>query len=666
MNGIMATDGEYDSLCDLAPQGKVLEIKDLIGKLTSSGELKLNPTALLPDGQTRVLSPLVLAAQHGKRGVVEYLLSLLPHSKYINHTATIKLPEMGSEVHHCTALNAASIMGHLAIVKLLLESGAFPDIPDCLESTPFCEAIFHRHLDVAECLHKYRANINAPNVFGWTPLHVAVSDGNPRALEFLIAGGADLRVTTPEGYTALHIAAGKGKVDMVTMLLQHSCSPQHAEAKPSKEGYVPCPLFLAAVEGYGAVVRKLTKLPNPDVQLLCGIRALELNQSPINCWREALELQESLEAGPPEYLPPLEAYGHRTEVRNKEELDQMHDTELIYQSLIMRERYMGCKDPQLFWSLSDAAQKLVHSNLPREAERLLLRAIELAGRYRLPNVGKGYILPQTAEAEFGRWIEKQLATCLVSMIHLNHTPHFRQYIEFCWELLSATESRVKVLHSKYGCEQTSPRYLVEGILLLFHIWLYHNSQPKGGEHIAISVQDCEELGRKFVSEHLWLDNGPTLLHLAVTSEKDLYFYLAGSPGLLKQVQEYTKWSTDSLLVRAILQWGGREVINSLAPSGCGSKARPLHVAVKTQKSSLEELLTTLLAHGAHLDAVDSAGKTAHELVPVGILSPSTPMPLACQASLRVIAEGIPYEELSYIPPRVRAFIQLHDQRAAYT
>ena len=71
---------------------------------------------------------------------------------------------------------------------------------------------------------------NKKGVFGFTPLHEAVSNGNNEILEYLL----NRRIETPRyqispvnckansGYTALHLAAGNGHMDCVKTLIKHN------------------------------------------------------------------------------------------------------------------------------------------------------------------------------------------------------------------------------------------------------------------------------------------------------------------------------------------------------------------------------------------------------------------------------------------------------------
>ena len=684
------TDEEYQTVCSLAAEGKLQQMKEFVEKVCSRQGHLLGHETFWQEGEA---SPLVLAAQYGHLGVVEYLLNVDPlyTNEFINQTATISFAEGAQEIHHCTGLNAASISGHLSIVEKLLLSGASVNIPDCLEATSFCEATFHGHLDIMKALASHGADINTPNMFGWSPLDVAVSKGRIHIVRYLLESGADTLHTTPEGHTAMHIAAGMGELLMVKELLKHGVPPLFATAPPLSESYTPCPLYLAAANGFTSIVKQFTRHPDcppaceSDAWLLIGVNILERGGSYnqyAKYWEMGLALRGEKNISPL-YLPPVDAYWNRVEMRSLKSLQNANyllqnddkDLEMHYQALIVRERCMGPGDPQMFQNLTNTAKKVINRQKYSEAEPLWLRAIELAEKVKLTALEKG--LPQTLEMEFGRWLEEYLAGWLIILVQKGYTPDFGRCVHFAWKLLNALQSRVQVLHLQYGCERKDPQYLLENLLLLFHVWLYHNSEATAGQfrseqQVDASVRHCEELGRGFVGKHLHLQDRSALLHLALQSQKTLYMFLLTSPLIKQELRHFARLCNEPLLVDALLRWGAAEVVNL----PCGAEGdRPLHLAVRKtsvyrEKGVCEAMLSVLLSHGAHPDAVNhrgltpamirqSRGDSTGEIA--ALLAPPTPLPLACQASITVLRLGIPYSILPYIPPRLKQFIQFHDK-----
>ena len=286
--------------------------------------------------------------------MVEYLLDTVPlhPGGFVDQTATISFDKDAQKIHHCTALSAASIGGHLHIAEKLLLSGASVDIPDCLEATSFCEATFHGHIHILKALSSHGANINAPNMFGWSPLDVAVAKGRKNIVRYLLQSGADALHTTPEGHTAMHIAAGMGELLMVKELLKHGVPPLFARALPFSGNYTPCPLFLAAANGFTSVVKWFTKHSDcppaceSDAWLLLGVNVIEkggIYDQYAKYWEMGLALRGETNVVP-SYLPPIEVYGNRMEMRSLQSLKNSHHLlskvekhlEMHYQALIVR------------------------------------------------------------------------------------------------------------------------------------------------------------------------------------------------------------------------------------------------------------------------------------------------------------------------------------------
>ena len=58
-------------------------------------------------------------------------------------------------------------------------------------------------------------------MFGYTPLHQAVSSGHSNILQLLLRYGGDVNSRSNTGYTLLHLAASSGNVNCVRVLLNN-------------------------------------------------------------------------------------------------------------------------------------------------------------------------------------------------------------------------------------------------------------------------------------------------------------------------------------------------------------------------------------------------------------------------------------------------------------
>jgi ankyrin repeat protein len=101
-----------------------------------------------------------------------------------------------------TLLHWAAAEGRVDAVELLLKF-IDPNVADNLGNTPLHFATFSGRLDVVKILLRHGANINAKNVLGLTPLHVAAADCE--LVETLLHHGADPYSRDDFGNTPLHL-----------------------------------------------------------------------------------------------------------------------------------------------------------------------------------------------------------------------------------------------------------------------------------------------------------------------------------------------------------------------------------------------------------------------------------------------------------------------------
>lgn len=153
-----------------------------------------------PDGNT----PLHVAALQGQIVMVEML---------IEHGAAIDARNSGN----ATPLELALTKGRTQLAEVLLRGGATFD-PDAMLHEMVTEQVADR--DVYRFLMKHRANIDARDAAGNTPLHRAAQLGYRLTAKQLIANGADINARNPEGATplALAVAAGQGETAQLLRL----------------------------------------------------------------------------------------------------------------------------------------------------------------------------------------------------------------------------------------------------------------------------------------------------------------------------------------------------------------------------------------------------------------------------------------------------------------
>ena len=110
-----------------------------------------------------------------------------------------------------------------AIVPLLLQAGADPNIADNTGEYPLMAAIMWASPVMVQCLLDHKANVNAQGFAGSTVLMMAASrnEENSDKVKLLLAHGANVNARMDNGTTALIYAAGTGEVNNLRLLLQH-------------------------------------------------------------------------------------------------------------------------------------------------------------------------------------------------------------------------------------------------------------------------------------------------------------------------------------------------------------------------------------------------------------------------------------------------------------
>ena len=146
---------------DVARSGTVDEMKALV-------QQKKDTINAINQSQ---FSPLILACYRGNTPVAEYLAK---NVKDINYNSP-----SGS------ALAAAAVKGNTALVKVLLENKANPDLADATGMTPLLYASQFENKELIQLLLKYKANKKLANNDGKSAMDFAVFNKNQEIIDML-------------------------------------------------------------------------------------------------------------------------------------------------------------------------------------------------------------------------------------------------------------------------------------------------------------------------------------------------------------------------------------------------------------------------------------------------------------------------------------------------
>jgi ankyrin repeat protein len=115
-------------------------------------------------------------------------------------------PNEAGDEHGTTAMTTASFLGHVEVVRLLLERGADIDRPNKFGARPLFSAANNAKLRVIQVLLKAGASLSVESDDGLTAfMHAATS--TPETVRMFLKHGVDVNAVSSKGYTALQCAA---------------------------------------------------------------------------------------------------------------------------------------------------------------------------------------------------------------------------------------------------------------------------------------------------------------------------------------------------------------------------------------------------------------------------------------------------------------------------
>lgn len=117
-------------------------------------------------------------------------------------------------------LGLACFFGHLEAAEYLVRAGASVNTPSNneLHATPLQSAVAGGHAPIVRMLLKSGAQPNVRERGGGTPLHAAAANGDTESIQLLILAGADLLLRDDAGKRPVDLAEEKGHHRAVEIL----------------------------------------------------------------------------------------------------------------------------------------------------------------------------------------------------------------------------------------------------------------------------------------------------------------------------------------------------------------------------------------------------------------------------------------------------------------
>ena len=705
---------ELVRLCEEIKEEPLSTLDRNIRQLVNSETRIVGPYTFYYKEESNEKSALVSACRYGRVDIVKYFLNNFSKCVQISSTANLDLPVGRShsmlEVHRCSALYAACFHGSIETALHLLKSKANINQTDCLGRTPIQVAAQHGHMMLVQELVSKGADVNISDHHGYTPLLSAVLEKYAKVVTVLLEHNADLYHVTNDGHTALHIAAENGSKQIITILLKHDSSlAKHRSYDQTHK--LASPIVLAASRGHIATTQLLmemaTRSPaqDPDVLLLWGAALLSpqhkyIQSSVQRYWIEAVELREQHQLLNSS-LTPLDVYEYRYEMSRVDDVigyfssnpssanssptsstrdllaptrnnnkpclanfslnNTIHltpdgTTDVFYQSLIIFERCLGYGDPIVIKRLIEVSQYMLSKRKFYQANQLLCRSLEMSMDRinRQPN--SNFCHHSEIEYEIKSML-KTLCDILSELMSGDYTDlKFSVYLNY---LSTAFEGYNN--EARYDCNGNPAKINEHIVLLMLSVlaaWVYYRNRILTIPHEDVNdtsefteFEECESLSRKLTNQHMFICNGTTLLHIALSK--------MGTRDSL--VHNYPFLKDLSSFITAILIWCNKEVVNLADSIG----DRPLHVAAQRARSDQEasQLVIPLLKNGAHIDACNARGKTAAEIHRHRVLKRIKPTCLTCLCYNKIISSRIDYEQIPLnddFTDSDRLLLRLHD------